>query len=305
MDLEMMLDEDYKEGICLIDFSQIALSTALVNFPDKEKINLSMVRHLILNSIKFNVKKAKTLGYTKIVLCIDNAKSGYWRRDFAYYYKKNRGKAREESTWDWEGYFESSHKVIDELKAYMPYIVMDIDKYEADDHIAVLVKKFSLEGHKILIISSDGDFTQLHKYPNVKQWSPMHKKWVKIKSGSAEIDCITKILKGDKKDNVASVKVRSDFWFTKVEGERTPSMKTSIVEAIANDREQAKVLLTESEYNRYKENLVLIDFDYIPDNIASNIVNYYNSYKLPPRGKIYSYFVKAGLSKLTNSINEF
>ena len=28
MDLEMMLDEDYKEGICLIDFSQIALSTA-------------------------------------------------------------------------------------------------------------------------------------------------------------------------------------------------------------------------------------------------------------------------------------
>ncbi|HBU6287368.1 TPA: RnaseH, partial [Escherichia coli] len=117
MDLEMMLDEDYKEGICFIDFSQIALSTALVNFPDKEKINLSMVRHLILNSIKFNVKKAKTLGYTKIVLCIDNAKSGYWRRDFAYYYKKNRGKAREESTWDWEGYFESSHKVIDELKA--------------------------------------------------------------------------------------------------------------------------------------------------------------------------------------------
>ncbi|HCS4649793.1 TPA: RnaseH, partial [Escherichia coli] len=127
MDLEMMLDEDYKEGICLIDFSQIALSTALVNFPDKEKINLSMIRHLILNSIKFNVKKAKTLGYTKIVLCIDNAKSGYWRRDFAYYYKKNRGKAREESTWDWEGYFESSHKVIDELKAYMPYTVMDID----------------------------------------------------------------------------------------------------------------------------------------------------------------------------------
>lgn len=38
MDLEMMLDEDYKEGICFIDFSQIALSTALVNFPDKEKL---------------------------------------------------------------------------------------------------------------------------------------------------------------------------------------------------------------------------------------------------------------------------
>ena len=42
-------------------------------------------------------------------------------------------------------------------------------------------------------------------------------------------------------DDVASVKVRSDFWFTRVEGERTPSMKTSVVEAIANDREQLKV----------------------------------------------------------------
>lgn len=78
MDLEMMLDEDYKEGICLIDFSQIALSTALVNFPDKEKINLSMVRHLILNSIKFNVKKAKRLDTLKLycVLITRNLDTG-------------------------------------------------------------------------------------------------------------------------------------------------------------------------------------------------------------------------------------
>ena len=47
---------------------------------------------------------------------------------------------------------------------------------EGKMNTADLFKKFSLEGHKILIISSDGDFTQLHKYPNVKQWSPMHKK---------------------------------------------------------------------------------------------------------------------------------
>lgn len=305
MDLEMMLDEDYKEGICFIDFSQIALSTALVNFKDTDKISLSMVRHLVLSSIKYNVKKARAQGYTKFVLCIDNAKSGYWRRDFAYYYKKNRGEAREASTWDWAGYFESMHTVVDELQKSMPYVVMNIDKYEADDHIAILTKHLSLAGHKILIISSDGDFTQLHKYPNVKQWSPMHKKWVKVKNGSAEMDCMTKILKGDKKDNVASVKVRSDFWFTRVEGERTPPMKAQIVEAIANDREQASVILSEAEFTRYKENLVLIDFDYIPGEIASSILDYYNSYKIPPRGKIYSYFVKAGLAKLTSNINEF
>ncbi|EPJ2511884.1 RnaseH, partial [Salmonella enterica subsp. enterica serovar Bareilly] len=115
----------------------------------------------------------------------------------------------------------------------------------------------------------------------------------------------TKILKGDRKDGVASVRVRGDFWFTRVDGERTPSMKTSIIEAIANDRSQAEVLLSAEEYKRYQENLVLIDFDYIPDNIASTIIEYYNSYQPQPKGKIYSYFVKSGLSKLTSVINEF
>lgn len=61
----------------------------------------------------------------------------------------------------------------------------------------------------------------------------------------------------------------------------------------------------EFEYNCYKENLVLIDFDYIFDNIVLNIVNYYNLYKLLLCGKIYLYFVKVGFFKLINSINEF
>lgn len=130
----------------------------LVNFLDKEKINLLMVCYLILNLIKFNVKKVKMFGYIKIVLCIDNVKFGYWCCDFVYYYKKNCGKVWEEFIWDWEGYFEFSYKVIDELKVYMLYIVMDIDKYEVDDYIVVFVKKFFLEGYKILIILLDGDF---------------------------------------------------------------------------------------------------------------------------------------------------
>ncbi|MGZ7230684.1 hypothetical protein ACXWOM_09495, partial [Streptococcus pyogenes] len=94
----------------------------------------------------------------------------------AYYYKKNRADGREESEWDWEGYFEGIRTVIEEFEKYMPYHMMNIDKMEADDHIAVLTKKLSLEGNKVLIVSSDGDFTQLHKYPNVTQWSPMQKK---------------------------------------------------------------------------------------------------------------------------------
>lgn len=299
-------EEDQKEGIAFVDLSQLALAVALNTFADGEKIPVPMVRHLFLSTLKKNVLQFRKQGYTKVIICVDNAKSGYWRRDLAYYYKKNRAKGREESKWDWEGYFTGIRTVVEEFEKYMPYVVMNIDKYEADDHIGILVPYLSLKGHKIMIVSSDGDFKQLHKYPNVKQWSPMQKKLVKIKTGEADLECLTKVLKGDRKDNVASVKVRSDFWFTKLDGERTPPFATKLLEQCLDaGPEGMKELLTETEYNRYLENRVLIDFEYIPENIAKTIIDYYESYKIPPRGKIYTYFVKSGLSKLTSKINEF
>ncbi|AFU63928.1 ribonuclease H [Salmonella phage STML-198] len=299
-------EDQTKEGIVLVDLSQIALAAALNTFSDKEKIQPSMMRHLVLSTLKKNVLQFRKQGYEKVIICADNAKSGYWRRDIAYYYKKNRKQGREESTWDWEGYFTGIRTIIDEFQKYMPYTVMNIDKYEADDHIGILVPYLSLKGHKIMIVSSDGDFKQLHRYPNVKQWSPMQKKFVVCKTGDAELECLTKVLKGDRKDNIASVKVRSDFWYTKIDGERTPSFSTKLLEQCLDaGPEGMKTLLTEAEYNRYLENRVLIDFSYIPEEIAKPIIEYYELYKTPPRGKIYSYFVKSGLSKLTNRINEF
>lgn len=308
MSLDFLVDEKdrVKEGVLLIDLSQVALASATSSFEPNEKITEGMLRHMVLNSIRFNTVKFRKEGYTKVCLCVDNAKNGYWRRDFAYYYKKNRGKDRDESKWDWEGYFTGIRTIIEELKQYMPYYVIDVDKAEADDGIAVLTKELTLKGHKVMIISSDGDFTQLHKFPNVSQWSPMQKKLVKPKSGSAQVDLMAKILKGDRKDNVASIKVRSDYWFTFIEGERTPPTKTDfIVKCADSSDDEIKSLLTETEYNRFLENRVLIDFDYIREDIASSILELYNNYVQPKRGLIYSYFVKSGLSKLTNNINDF
>lgn len=300
-------DDQIKEGAILIDLSQIALATVMHTFEEGTELTTPMVRHLILSTLKANALRFKKEGYTQVVIAVDNAKIGYWRREFAYYYKKNRLKAREESKWDWEGYFAALHTVVEELKTYMPYIVIDVPKAEADDAIGVLTKKISLEGRPVLIVSSDGDFTQLHKYPNVRQWSPMQKKFVKSKSGSPALDCMTKILKGDRKDCVASVKVRGDFYYTMVEGERTPPTKTTFIEQVldaGSDEEIAK-LLTPEQFERFKENRVLIDFDYIREDIQEAILTMYNEYKVPPRGQIYKYFVKSGLSKLMKDINDF
>lgn len=311
--LDFLLPEEdrQKEGYALLDFSQIIMAAAFTEFGEAAKfpkVTISMLRHLVLNSIKKNMKDFKKQGYQNMIICVDNSKSGYWRRDFSHYYKKNRKVDREDSPFDWEGLFNAMHIIIEELEKYMPHVVMNIDKIEADDHIAVMTKHLTSLGHPVVVVSSDGDFTQLHKYPGVKQWSPMQKKWVKTKSGDALMDCVVKVVKGDKKDNVASIKVRGDFWLTRVDGERTPSTRQAELDAIAMnyyDHDEVEKLLTEEQFKRFKENVILIDMDQIPENIVASIMERYNTYNKPAKSRVYPYFVKSGLSKLTAHVADF
>lgn len=304
--------DQVKPGVCLFDMSQLALATALVNFPDKEKINKNMVRHLILNTVKFNVKKFKA-EYPNVILCFDNAEGGYWRRDYGYFYKKNRGQARDASTWDWEGYFDGMKSIVEEFPKYMPYTSLNIKRIEADDIIGILTKKLALDGVPVMIVSSDGDYPQLQQFPDVKQWAPQLKKFVKPKHGSPRMDLFYKLLKGDKKDNVASVRVRSDFWYTRQEKENTPPMKTSVIEecCAADNEQQIKEILEKAYpdnkdiFARFKENQIMIDMNCMPDDIVAQIMTSYNEYKPAPRGRMYSYFVKNSLSNHMKNINEF
>lgn len=313
MSLDFLLPEEDrpKDGVVLMDFSQIIMAAAFTEFGKNNnfpKVTTPMLRHLVLQSLRKNKLMFKKQGYGILIICIDNSVSGYWRRQEAHYYKKNRSIDREESQFDWPGFFDAMVTVVKELETYMPYIVMNVDTIEADDHIAVLSNYLTLLGHPVVVCSSDGDFTQLHKLPNLKQWAPMFKKWVKSKTGSPLLDCVTKVVKGDKKDNVSSIKVRGDFWLTKVEGERTPSTKQNELELIAEhyyDLDKIESILPKDQFERFKENRILIDMDFIRDDIKALIMKRYNEYKLPVRSRIYSYFVKSGLSKLMNNINDF
>lgn len=313
MSLDFLLPEEDrpKEGYLLMDFSQIIMAAAFQEFGEKAKfpkVTLPMLRHLVLNSVRKNIMTFKKQGYTQLIICVDNSANGYWRRDASYYYKKNRKKVREDSPFDWDGLHAAMKIIIDELEKYMPYIVMNTDKVEADDHIAVLTRFLTDKGHPVMIDSSDGDFPQLFKYPGVRQWSPMQKKFVISKTGDALMDCVTKVIKGDKKDNVAGIKVRGDFYTTKLDGERTPSTKASELEAFAEayyDHDKLKTLMTEEQYKRFLENQVLIDMDFIREDIVASILERYNNYNIPPKSKVYTYFVKSGLSKLTASVGDF
>ena len=70
----------------------------------------------------------------------------------------------------------------------MPYPVIDVDGAEADDVIGTLAEYSQLNDlnqeslfdipKPMLIVSADHDFQQLQKWENVKQWSPIRKKFV-------------------------------------------------------------------------------------------------------------------------------
>lgn len=305
----LLEDEDQlKAGVALVDFSQLALATVTHTYLNRdEPLELDFIRHLILDTIRYNVTKFKNEGYDKFIFCIDNAKPMYWRREFAWYYKKLRKISRDGSSFDWDQYYKIIEVIIQELQMYMPYIFINVSKAEADDCIGVLVKKLTLQGIPVIIVSSDGDYSQLHKFPNVKQWSPMHKKFVTSKSGSPKLDLFTKIIKGDKKDTVSGIKVRSSFYLDKLEGERTPQSSAAFVESLvdAENDEAIQKLLTEDQWKRFVENRILIDFDYIREDIQEAILKAYDEAKPAPRGKIYSYFVKKGLKKLLTETNSF
>lgn len=289
-------------GIHFIDMSQVCLATASANFVD-QTINEDFMRHLILSTIKFNVLKHKR-DYPITVCAFDNKVGGYWRRRYGYYYKKNRAKLRSKSNFDWEGYFNAMNTVLPEFIENMPYISLYLQGIEADDIIAVLTKRAALEGRPIRITSSDGDYTQLHKYPGVKQWSPMHKKFVTPKTGQAQLDLMTKLLKGDKKDGVAGIKSRSDYIITKLDGERAPSITTDFIMQCL-EADDPRTLMTEAEAKRFDENQIMINFDFIPDDISNTIIEAYDNHVVPARGKMYPYFVKNRLVKLLPNINDF
>lgn len=290
-------------GVNFIDLSQIVLSTIFSTFKPEDHIDMDLVRHCILNVIKSHVQNTKTM-YPMTILCVDNSKTGYWRKKVAWYYKFKRKEKRDDSKWDYEFIFHAMHTVIDELKENMPYVVLDIEGVEADDHIGVMTKYFTDRGVRVLITSSDGDFTQLQKYPNVKQYSPIQKKPVVPKHGSPELDLKFKCIKGDKKDGIASFKAPSDH-YTK-EGVRAPSISAKLLaELMSKQYEEMEDIVGSDGFCRIMENKALLDLDMIPDEIKSKIEQQYTDYVIPPRFKIMQYFAQHDMKKLYDAIDQF
>jgi len=279
----------------LLDYSQIALSNIIVQKLNDE----SMIRHMILNSIRMYNKRYRD-EYGQMVICADGMNT--WRKDYYPYYKAKRKKNREASSQDWNEIFRILHLVRDEIKENLPYKVVHMEGVEADDVIASLVlqsQEFGMN-EPMMIISSDKDFIQLQKFNNVKQFSPIQKKFVKDENPRTYL--FNHIMKGDTGDGIPNVLSDDDTFVS--DKKQTPLRKTRIAEWLENS-DDLRSVMDDEIYRNYQRNRTLIDLTEVPETIQKNIINSYNEQKVAMKMRVLNYLIKKRCNLLIEVAEEF
>ena len=259
------------------------------------EVDENMVRHMVLNTLRSNRTKFVP-DFGELVICADD--KNYWRRQLFPYYKANRKKNREESELDWTAIFQALNKIRQELKDVFPYKVIQVEGAEADDVIGTIVHREGTvldSGEKILILSGDKDYIQLHKYGNVKQYDPVRKRW--IKHSDPERYLFEHTVKGDTGDGVPNVLSADN---SLVLGIRQRPVTQKRLE------EWSDINKMSSEVKRnYLRNKSLIDLSEIPDTIRTKVLEDFDRENTKDRSQLLNFFIKNRLKLLTESLGEF
>lgn len=273
-----------------------SLMASLGSNPKNEDINEDLIRHFVLNSIR-SIRAKFHQEYGELVIACDDHKN--WRRDIFPYYKANRKKERDKSKLDWNLIFEPLYQIKSELKEFFPYRVVQAEKAEADDIIAVLVEKYGNTNEKILIISGDKDYRQLHSYINVRQYDPVHKKGF-INESDPERYLKEHIMRGDQGDGVPNF-LSEDASF--VLGIRQKSLYQKKINEWVNL--EPEEFCDELMLKRYYRNKTLVDLSEVPSHIKNNILEEYEREAGKNRTKLFGYFIEHKLKYLMTDIHQF
>jgi len=285
----------------IVDINQIMISNLMVQINGRNKVELNedLVRHMVLNSLRGHNKKFRK-EYGEMIIACDS--KNVWRREVFPNYKAGRKANRAKSEHDWDAIFSMLHTIKDEIRSFLPYKVIELETAEADDIIATLVNRLQRQvgpnhAKKVLILSGDKDFIQLHN-DNIRQYNPVLSKFVG-KGEEPSIYIKEHILKGDRSDGVPNI-LSDDNVF--VEGRRQRPLSKKKIDAWVN---QVFMTFTEEEQKNYNRNRKLIDLSCIPQELEEKIMNEFNDVKVASRDKILNYFITKKLKTLIEVIDEF
>lgn len=279
----------------LLDLSSMVIPEIIV-LVTKDKIVLTedIVRRVTLSQIIQYKKKFSVYGNT--LVCADGR--NYWRKETFPNYKQNRKKIRAKSTLDWELFHLLFNKIKKEITEQLPYRIMEHDKLEADDIIAVLAVKYA-QAEPIMIVSTDKDLIQLqYKSNRIHQWSPKAKKRIRLKE--KEYSLVEHIMRGDSSDGIPNILSDDDVFLDDTKRQKSvmatwvaEAKKLSDPETIAPN----KVIL-----DKYKRNRTLIDLDCIPEKYKQIIVDSYANPPVKMKANLLSYLIKHKLRHIIDKI---
>lgn len=296
----------------VVDLSQILWNSIHTNAKAFRELTPNIIRHLILNTLR-SVRTKYGREYGELVIACDGR--GYWRKRHNKFYKSGRKKARDKMPYDIEMIYDTLDKMKEELRTSFPYKVIEVEGAEADDVIGVLCRNFS-HNEKILIYSSDKDFYQLQRYPNVEQISPITKKKVE-QDISPEEYLFEHIIRGDSGDGVTNVLTEIDT--LEKEGVRQKRITKKFIEELYDtgvysmwrhgEPVEKIVEGTVIDPERFTLNELMVDLSKTPDDIAEKIIEEFVAEKKPPIGgwasAILRYFSKHKMKLLVECLDDF
>jgi hypothetical protein len=151
-----------------------------------------------------------------------------------------------------------------------------------------------------MILSNDKDFLQLQMNSNVEQYSPILKK--KISVDDAKNYLMEMIIRGDVSDGIPNVLSDDDIFL--VDGKKQNSItKKRLQQLLTMNEEEIK-----ENYNlsrNFNRNRNLIDFEYIPTKIKTDILNKYSETKPASKQSFLNYMIKNKLSNLMEVFDDF
>ena len=280
----------------IVDYGGLSASTVAINKENDE----NMIRHMIINSLRL-YRNAYKKDFGELVIACDSKNN--WRKSYYPQYKANRKKARDKSGLDWVEAFRIIGKIRDELKEHFPYKVIEVEGCEADDIIGTLCKNTQEFGQyeDVMIVSADKDFLQLQRYKNVRQYSPLLKK--EYREETPLVGLTEKILTGDAGDGVPNVLSHDNVF---VEGERQKPLSRKKKDDMINQLNHADSGYQHSEwYRNYQRNRKLIDLEYTPEELQSEILEQFNNQdKWAKRGEVLPYLINNRMKLMIESVEE-
>jgi hypothetical protein len=192
----------------------------------------------------------------------------------------------------------------------LPWRVVEAYGAEADDVIGTLCEWsqtndlkeniFDAEPKPIMIVSGDGDFLQLQKWNNIRQFSPIHKKEMKADINKIPYILMEHICRGDTGDGIPNVISQDDCF---VKGVRqTPLLKKKIEEWVGNPE---LILQDNKAKANFIRNKTLIDLSMTPENIKNNIIEIFETQPKKDRSKILNYFIANKMKQMIDVIGDF